>query len=421
MAKRFRAKQRSVPAPKRRVPKYCGPHQTGQAYSIWPAGTAKAGRPRYHGLFGTPESRENYRRWLAELRLDATGTAGTAEVPLLTVAELWEKWLDWVDERKIYAKHGKETGTVDNFKAAMSWLQPLYASMLVIDFGPYHLAAVREKMADAQLARSTINGYLAKIKQVWRRAAAWGLISKENYVALEACEPLRRNEGGRETDPVLSVDEKWIQAVTAWVTPPIRAMLDICCWSGCRIGEARIMRTCDIRDEDPIIPPSLQGKCWVYRPSAWKSEHHHASRIVFLGPQAQAIVEPWLRPAEPEAFLFSPYEAMVMSNRKKALKHGKFEGRRRPSKPVDRPYSESAVGKAIDRVCIDHNLPHWHPHQLRHLAATRLAAKYGLQITQVLLGHANITTTLKYVDPNVITKDDREKYAAAIRAIAEHG
>jgi hypothetical protein len=196
MAKRFRAKRRKEPEPKRPVPRYCGPHATGQAYSIWPAGTPKSGKPKYHGVHGTPESRENYRRWLAELKCDPTGAAGSGERPLLTVAEWWEQWLKWVAERGLYQKHGEQTGTLLVYQSAMTWVLPIYGSMFMTDFGPYHLNIIRERMVDEGLARITINGYIAKIKRIWRRAAAKGFISREDYVALDACEALHEHEGG---------------------------------------------------------------------------------------------------------------------------------------------------------------------------------------------------------------------------------
>ena len=86
-----------------------------------------------------------------------------------------------------------------------------------------------------------------------------------------------------------------------------------------------------------------------------------------------------------------------------------------------RRYSIAAINKALSKASKAHNLPHWHPHQLRHLAATRLAKIYGLEITKILLGHADMKTTLRYVDPGTITPDDRNRYADAIAAAAAHG
>jgi integrase len=114
---------------------------------------------------------------------------------------------------------------------------------------------------------------------------------------------------------------------------------------------------------------------------------------------------------------------MVVRNKKYSTKHGRQAGKykSRPKKSPLRPYAASTMWVAIDAACEKLGIPHWHPHQLRHLAATRLAAKYGVEVTQILLGHADAKTTLKYIDPTVLTKDDRDRYAVAIKAIIEHG
>jgi integrase len=54
----------------------------------------------------------------------------------------------------------------------------------------------------------------------------------------------------------------------------------------------------------------------------------------------------------------------------------------------------------------------WHPHQLRHNAATRLRKEYGLEAAQVILGHKTLEVTEIYAEKNV---------AAAMRIMAEVG
>ena len=43
----------------------------------------------------------------------------------------------------------------------------------------------------------------------------------------------------------------------------------------------------------------------------------------------------------------------------------------------------------------------WHPHQLRHNAATRLRREYGLEAAQVILGHKTLSVTEVYAEKNV--------------------
>ena len=52
----------------------------------------------------------------------------------------------------------------------------------------------------------------------------------------------------------------------------------------------------------------------------------------------------------------------------------------------------------IRNWCRRLKVPHWHPNQLRHNAATAIRAKYGIEQAGVILGHANIETTLIYAE-----------------------
>src|SRR5262245_181686 len=66
-----------------------------------------------------------------------------------------------------------------------------------------------------------------------------------------------------------------------------------------RPGEVTLMRTGDL---------DVSGRIWVYTPAAHKMEHTGRSRIIQLGPRAQEVLRPWLRPNLGE-YLFQPREA----------------------------------------------------------------------------------------------------------------
>jgi integrase len=78
-------------------------------------------------------------------------------------------------------------------------------------------------------------------------------------------------------------------------------MIELQRLTGMRPGEACQMRTCDI---------DVSGKVWVYVPGSHKTEHHGKARMVYLGPRAQVILSSWINQGDPDAFLFSPKQAM---------------------------------------------------------------------------------------------------------------
>ena len=65
------------------------------------------------------------------------------------------------------------------------------------------------------------------------------------------------------------------------------------------------MRTCDI---------DRTGDVWVYEPHTHKNEHHGHPRKIAIGPKAQEILEPFLKPNRREAYLFSPRKAADQVN-----------------------------------------------------------------------------------------------------------
>jgi site-specific recombinase XerC len=52
---------------------------------------------------------------------------------------------------------------------------------------------------------------------------------------------------------------------------------------------------------------------------------------------------------------------------------------------------------------------HWHPNRLRHSFATRVRKEYGLEATQVMLGHSHADVAQVYAERN-------QQLAAAVAA-----
>ncbi len=61
-------------------------------------------------------------------------------------------------------------------------------------------------------------------------------------------------------------------------------------------------------------------------------------------------------------------------------------------------YTPQSYGRAIARACEAAGVPHWHPHQLRHAAATRIRASHGLDAAQAILGHKHARVTEIYAE-----------------------
>jgi integrase len=134
---------------------------------------------------------------------------------------------------------------------------------------------------------------------------------------------------------------------------------------------------------------------WVYEPFTHKNEHLGQTPRVAVGPKAQAILKPFLKSDEPEAFVFSPREAAeaVLSERRLNRRTPVTPSQRkrtRKQNPKRRPgdqYTKNAYRWAVARACKKAEVPHWHPHQLRHNCATKVRRLYGLDGAIAVLGH----------------------------------
>jgi integrase len=196
--------------------------------------------------------------------------------------------------------------------------------------------------------------------------------------------------------PVKPVPDAFVDAIRPHVARQVWAMIGLQRLTGMRPGEVATMRTRDL---------DTSGRVWTYTPASHKTEHHGRERRIYLGPQAQAVLKPWLRP-DLGAYLFSPAEAMEELRAEKRMnrqtpKTPSQRARTRRRKPRRAPgacYSTESYRRAIAYACKWAGVPKWHPNQLRHSCATRLRKEFGLDVARAVLGHATPVVTEVYAE-----------------------
>jgi integrase len=83
------------------------------------------------------------------------------------------------------------------------------------------------------------------------------------------------------------------------------------------------------------------------------------------------------------------------------LTRAKTYTKRLPSDRYAKDAYRVAVHRAIEKANRgrpDGPLPHWHPNQLRHSAATEIRRVFGLEAAQVALGHSRADVTQVYAE-----------------------
>lgn len=372
------------------------------------------GRDHYLGPWGSRRAQIEFERLIGEW--SANGGVSKAAEHAVTVAELVLGYRKFA--ATYYAAPSREAAQI---RLALRPLVEKYGHTFAHDFGPLALKAVRQMWIEAGLARRYINQRVGRIVRAWGWAVENELLPAGNWQALLAVKGLQAGRTtAKETAAVKPVSDAVFEATLAEIgSPQIRAMLQLIRLTGARPGEVCIMRTGDINRS---VSP------WEYRPQTHKTAHRGHERVIYIGPRAQTVLADWLR-ADPRAFLFQPREAVTAvreaaqaagrsdADRARAARNkraadarkrgGRAQNRRLPG---DR-YAPGRLGHAVGRACQRAEIEHWHPHQLRHAAATELRREIGIEAARVVLGHRSPVMTEVYAEV------DRQKAAAAMAKI----
>lgn len=344
------------------------------------------GRDYYLGPHNTPESLSAYQRLIAEWTAHGF-TMPVEAAPDLTVNEVLNGYWKFAETYYVRADHvSGETvpaaAQLYHIKKALTPVADLYGSTPAAKFGPVALRACREVLIKHGYARKYVNSLVGCIKRLWKWAAAEELVPPAVWHGLGAVEGLKLGRTtAKENAPVKPVPEADIRVVQEGVYPQVRDLIELQLLTGMRPGEAVLLRPCDL---DRV------GLVWLYRPRCHKTQHLNKERLVFLGPQAQKVLSPYLE-REPERVCFSSREAqlnyLAAKERKQRVRSRQDDGEH---------YTTDTYSTAIHRACVRLGVTPWHPHQLRHNAATTLVATYGWDLARIVLGHSTLSATRIY-------------------------
>ena len=294
---------------------------------------------------------------------------------------------------------GQLTSHYNNIRRAMDLLTEFAGDEQVDAFGPLRLQAFMTWLVarpgreyDQKLCRRTINRHTTMARHAFRWGVSQELVHVTTYQALQAVDLLKRGRSeARESKVVRVVNEAHVRAVLPHCSPVIAAMVQVQMYTGMRSGELCQMRPMDI---------DTAGQIWMYAPQSHKTEHHGHVRIVALGPKAQAVLRPYLK-RKIDACCFTPDEA---------LEH-RTGGKGRAVRPC---YTKDTYGRAVRRAIVRcqqaekkaakekgrqaKTVPTWHPHQLRHTAATIARKEFGVEAARAYLGHSSASMTELYAE-----------------------
>jgi integrase len=311
-----------------RVPTYRKHKQSGQAI------LTINGRDHLLGPHGTKASKLEYDRLITEWLSSGRSTAYGSPDHVVSITELI---VDHVEHVKAYYGTGPNS-ELHRVTRVLRPVRELYGRTAAAEFGVLQFKAIRQKFIDEGLARSFINASMRRIVRMFKWAAGEGRLSPLVPQALAMVPGLRRGKStARETEPIKPVDDSLVDATLPYLPDVLADMVRVQRLTSCRPAEVCMIRPCDIERSSEV---------WAYRPQSHKTQHHGRERVIFIGPQAQAILLRYLV-RDPEAQCFRSIDseakrrATAHAARKTPLSCGNVPGSHLVGRKRRRPPGES--------------------------------------------------------------------------------
>jgi integrase len=380
-----KGKGRPMPKLKNQVPKYC--RDRNQAFSWY------NGRRIFHGAWGTPEAKKNYKRFLAALEENPDLPLQTGKGGGALIAELANGFLKHIESQM-------DKSHVTHFKLAIGYLVDIYGDIPVDEFSPKKLKVCRNQMVKTgKLCRRMVNDYANRIVRIFSWGVEEELVKADIVTALREVKSLRKGSPGTfDNPPREAVGEDVIRQTLPFLAPVVAAMVIVQWLTGCRPSEIFKMR---VRD----IDRSRKNGLWYYTPESHKTEEHIGKKSSPLGKPEQELIAPYLEGKEPEEAVFSPRiavrerAAQARARRKSPLTPSQLARQERQN--VGEFYDKDSYRRAVEYGIKKGNrhgqsIPHWTPYLLRNAAATEIELEHGLDAAQAQLGHTTADMTKRY-------------------------
>lgn len=291
---------------------------------------------------GPHDSQESLQRYAAIVRNIATTGEPEPSRTVPTVAALVERYKAHL-EAELAA-----TGEPAAIARALKGLVEMFGQDPAESIGTAKFITLRDSWA-SRLTITTVNKYHGYVLNLFRWAGMNELVPSSVWHNLKTVPKLKpHRSAAKPSKEVGPVEWSIVERTLPHVSETVRYIILMQWYTGMRSGEVLTMTL------DQIIDG-------VYRPRSHKNKWRGHVREIPLGPKALAIIE-----------------------------------RRKADGLLFRGYSSASYGRAITRACEAHEIPRWHPHQLRHARSTDALSKHGVAAARALLGHKSLSMVSRY-------------------------
>ncbi|MBS4096381.1 MAG: site-specific tyrosine recombinase XerD [Sulfuricella sp.] len=266
----------------------------------------------------------------------------------------------------LWLEDGLARNTLDSYRSDLAlfaqWLEKSQGKNLLLEVGEADLQAyLGHQFRVAKTRPSTASRELSSLKRFYRYLLRTGQIGVDPTLRIDSptqLRPLPKNLSEADVDALLSIP------IAALLDLRDRAMLEILYASGLRVTELVTLKTTEISLSDGVVRVMGKGG---------------KERLVPLGEEANSWVTRYLREERPALLGGRSSDALFVTQRGEAMTRQAFWYL------IKRRASRAGITKSLS------------PHTLRHAFATHLL-NHGadLRVVQMLLGHADISTTQIY-------------------------
>lgn len=311
-------------------------------------------RGKFRDLPGKYKSAES---WAEYHRLCAVINQTGEFPPKETVqAEITMRELGVLYLRAMKIKFGKDSNEPTYRSYAIRDCNKLFSSMPAKEFLPPQLKAVRAEIIKSGCVRRTANKRTQQLIKMFQWAVEEGYAEPAQWHRLQAVETIQEGQFGAVDRPKKQpVPDDLFARTLDLLRPEQRDAIQVLALTGMRTGELLAMRPQDV---------DMTGRHWFYTTSRHKTAKKTGATTILIPEPAADI----LRARMPRDYT------------KPWFRHG-----------------GTWLRIAVHRACSRADIPTWHPHQLRHRFATKIADLLGEKEAQKLLRHHDPKMTKHYI------------------------
>lgn len=248
---------------------------------------------------------------------------------LCTVYELTQCYLDWVQDNRKKVTYDKHKHYLKSF------IEAIGKTMKPGSLKPHHLTTWTNKDSWNSTSRNDA-------MTIVQRMLNWSV--DQGYLAASPLPRIKKPKAKRRE--IVYTPDQWKQ-IKSHAIGPLIPFLDFLWATGCRPKEARTLEARHVHDDLVIFPPD-------------ESKGETDSRVIFMTPQAQAIIKPLLseRPTGP-LFLNSKGNLWTKDAIKCRLTRiSEKVGFRVIAYGARHSYATNALIRSVDTVSLSHLMGH---------------------------------------------------------------